>query len=145
MTDVLTAATVKQGPDSKVTALWPGSSLHYMQTLAENRWEDYEWTYRHGRYAYWGRGMSWVEQPELDPLGTDENQALLNTTTMPRAGDDLTYYLNEVPPLPNAEGRRKRQAEENLRDSGIGSPVQKAAKVDGGDADAETAVTAASV
>ncbi|KAL4906968.1 hypothetical protein BDW74DRAFT_167024 [Aspergillus multicolor] len=51
----------KNNVTGKITALWPGSSLHYMQILAEDRWEDFEITYSGNRFAYWGRGMSWLE------------------------------------------------------------------------------------
>nr|AFO67568.1 putative FAD-containing monooxygenase [Epichloe inebrians] len=54
----------KSGRDGKITALWPGSSLHYMQVLAEDRWEDYNWVYKRPRYDYWCNGLSWIEDPE---------------------------------------------------------------------------------
>ncbi|KPM36569.1 putative sterigmatocystin biosynthesis monooxygenase stcW [Neonectria ditissima] len=92
----------KRGTDGKVTALWPGSALHYMQVLSENRWEDYEWKYERERYDYWGHGVSWVESPELDPLGVEEQESLINTTTIPRRNSDLSFYLWKSPPLPRA-------------------------------------------
>ncbi|KAH6884857.1 hypothetical protein B0T10DRAFT_531035 [Thelonectria olida] len=90
----------KKGTEGKVTALWPGSSLHYMQVLAENRWEDYEWVYDKERYAYWGQGLSWIESPELDPLGLEERESSMTSTTLPRKESDLTYYLWKSDPLP---------------------------------------------
>lgn len=50
----------------RVTALWPGSVPHYMEALAEPRYDDYEVAYRAGanRFAYLGNGFS---QTELDP------------------------------------------------------------------------------
>ncbi|KAK8102398.1 hypothetical protein PG984_015544 [Apiospora sp. TS-2023a] len=50
----------------RVTALWPGSVPHYMEALAEPRYDDYEVAYRKGsnRFAYLGNGFS---QNELDP------------------------------------------------------------------------------
>ncbi|KAK8074119.1 FAD/NAD(P)-binding domain-containing protein [Apiospora phragmitis] len=50
----------------RVTALWPGSAPHYMEALAEPRYDDYEVTYHKGanRFAYLGDGFS---QTELDP------------------------------------------------------------------------------
>lgn len=69
--------------EGKVVALWPGSSLHYREVLAEDRWEDFEWRHGEGgrgnRYAYWGRGFAEVE-------GAD--------------GGDLAYYLGKGEPLP---------------------------------------------
>ncbi|KAF7556447.1 hypothetical protein G7Z17_g1441 [Cylindrodendrum hubeiense] len=90
----------KRGTDGKVTALWPGSALHYMQVLAENRWEDYNWAYEGERYAYWGPGISWIESPELDPLGLEEQESLKHATTIPGKDSDLSYYLWKSPPLP---------------------------------------------
>lgn len=49
----------KQG---KVTAVWPGSSLHYREVLASCRWEDFEWRYSGNRFACWGQGFSDVEK-----------------------------------------------------------------------------------
>lgn len=92
--------TVKRGTNGKVTALWPGSSLHYIQVLAENRWEDYHWAYEGERYAYWGHGISWVESPELDPLGLEEQESLKHSTTIPGKDSDLSFYLWKSPPLP---------------------------------------------
>ncbi|KAK7422775.1 hypothetical protein QQZ08_009400 [Neonectria magnoliae] len=91
---------VKRVTDSKVTALWPGSALHYMQVLAENRWEDYNWKYERERYGHWDHGFSWIERPELDPLGVEEQESLKNTTTIPQKDSDLSFYLWKSPPLP---------------------------------------------
>lgn len=73
-----------------------------MQVLAENRWEDYEWESEGERYAYWGQGISWVESPELDPLGVEEQDAWRTTTTIPRKDSDLSFYLWKGPPLPRS-------------------------------------------
>lgn len=73
-----------------------------MQVLAENRWEDYKWEYDGERYGYWGQGISWVESPELDPLGVEEQDAWSTTTTIPRKDSDLSFYLWKGPPLPRS-------------------------------------------
>lgn len=63
----------KDSSTNKVTALWPGSTLHYMETLAKPRYDDYEVTYASkNRFAYLGCGFS---QHELNPNA------------------DLTYYI----------------------------------------------------
>jgi hypothetical protein len=51
------------GADGKVTALWPGSTLHYIEALQELRHEDWEVTYSGNRFAWLGNGYS---QTELD-------------------------------------------------------------------------------
>ena len=45
----------------KVTALWPGSTLHYLEALAEPRYEDWDFTYTGNRFAYFGNGFSQAE------------------------------------------------------------------------------------
>ena len=42
--------------------MWPGSSLHYREVLEQDRWEDWNWTYRGRRYEIWGKGESAVEK-----------------------------------------------------------------------------------
>ncbi|KAF3010374.1 hypothetical protein E8E14_010060 [Neopestalotiopsis sp. 37M] len=89
----------KRGIDGKVTALWPGSSLHYMQTLAENRWEDYSWDHAVERFSYWGSGISWIEDPSVDKLGAEERSSMLESTTVPASSGDVSYYLWASEPL----------------------------------------------
>ena len=45
----------------KVTALWPGSTLHYVHTIAEPRYEDWNFTYSGNRFAFLGNGFSQIE------------------------------------------------------------------------------------
>ena len=52
------------GPDGPVTALWPGSTLHYIETLMELRLEDWDVKYSGNRFAWLGNGYS---QTEIDP------------------------------------------------------------------------------
>ncbi|KAH8647740.1 hypothetical protein BX600DRAFT_389320 [Xylariales sp. PMI_506] len=90
----------KKGENGKVTALWPGSALHYMQILAEDRWEDYEWIHDGNMFEYWKSGLSWIEDPQGDPLGVSGREDLDSSTTIPRKGSDLSFYLSESEPLP---------------------------------------------
>lgn len=92
---------VKKGLDGKITALWPGSSLHYMQCLAEDRWEDYEWDYECNRFGYWRDGLSWIEKPSRDPLGIDERDFHQVMTTIPTRTSDLSFYLRDTESLPS--------------------------------------------
>lgn len=48
----------------KVAALWPGSSLHYMETIKEVRYDDWEVKYKGNRFNYFGNGYS---QTQVDP------------------------------------------------------------------------------
>ncbi|KAF4876600.1 FAD-binding monooxygenase moxY [Colletotrichum siamense] len=90
----------KKDVNGKVSALWCGSSLHYLQSLAEDRWEDYEWRFDGNRYAYWGNGFSWIEKPELDPIGIDEREYSKTMTTIAERSSDLSFYLGKADPLP---------------------------------------------
>jgi hypothetical protein len=50
-----------------VTAIYPGSRLHFFEIMKNVRWEDYEITYvTNNRYEFMGNGYS---QTELDPDG----------------------------------------------------------------------------
>ncbi|KIM93784.1 hypothetical protein OIDMADRAFT_61418 [Oidiodendron maius Zn] len=90
----------KRSSDGKVTALWPGSSLHYIGTLAENRWEDYNWVFPRNRFAYWDGGFSQTEREAMLGEGVDaDGQKFPNDHT---AGGlaDFSFYLRSAPPLP---------------------------------------------
>ncbi|KAK3068050.1 hypothetical protein LTR53_014669 [Teratosphaeriaceae sp. CCFEE 6253] len=49
--------------DAPITALWPGSTLHYIEALSSLRLEDYDVAYEGNRFAWLGNGYS---QTELD-------------------------------------------------------------------------------
>ena len=53
----------RHGP---VTAIWPGSRMHWFEMLKEPRYEDFDIVYTGNRYSFLGNGYS---QTELDPLG----------------------------------------------------------------------------
>lgn len=48
----------------KILALWPGSTLHYLEALKSPRWEDWHFKYQPGRnrFHYFGNGHSCAEQ-----------------------------------------------------------------------------------
>ena len=49
----------KSGKDGRVTALWPGSSLHAIEALDTPRWEDFDFEYVDGNEIGWlGNGFS---------------------------------------------------------------------------------------
>jgi hypothetical protein len=51
------------GPDGPVTALWPGSTLHYIEALMELRLDDWDVKYAGNRFSWLGNGYS---QTEID-------------------------------------------------------------------------------
>ena len=49
--------------DGPVTALWPGSALHFVKVLEKPRYEDYEYTYLDGNEIGWmGNGFTLCER-----------------------------------------------------------------------------------
>jgi hypothetical protein len=76
------------GPEGRVTALWPGSTLHYMEAMDEVRYEDWEIKYDGNRFAWLGNGYS---QCEIDPTA------------------DWAYYIRETDDdAPLCRGRRRK-------------------------------------
>jgi hypothetical protein len=73
----------------KVTAVWTGSTLHYLDTLREPRYEDWNFKYIGNRFSYLGNGYS---QVELDRTA------------------DWSYYLRDVDDSPFI-GRAKERRE----------------------------------
>ncbi|ETS75250.1 hypothetical protein PFICI_13734 [Pestalotiopsis fici W106-1] len=53
----------KPRPDGPITALWPGSTLHYIECMKDLRMDDFDVTYTGNRFAWLGNGYS---QTELD-------------------------------------------------------------------------------
>ncbi|KAH9479351.1 Putative sterigmatocystin biosynthesis monooxygenase stcW [Psilocybe cubensis] len=45
----------------KVTALWPGSTMHYLEAIAEPRYDDWDVKYNGNRFAFLGNGYSRTE------------------------------------------------------------------------------------
>ncbi|GLB41651.1 putative pyridine nucleotide-disulphide oxidoreductase [Lyophyllum shimeji] len=45
----------------KVSALWPGSTLHYLEAIADPRYEDWEIRYKGNRFTWLGNGLSQTE------------------------------------------------------------------------------------
>ncbi|KAI1334530.1 hypothetical protein F5Y15DRAFT_420771 [Xylariaceae sp. FL0016] len=78
----------KQTADGPVIALWPGSTLHYIECMKDLRMDDFDVKYSGNRYAWLGNGYS---QTELDESA------------------DWAYYIrnhDDSPPASTA-GRRK--------------------------------------
>lgn len=68
--------------------------------LAEDRFHDYAWSYNGNRFAHWQKGFSWIERPDLDPLGVAMADARKNMNTVPYVGADFSFYLTDAAPLP---------------------------------------------
>ncbi|CAI6336779.1 unnamed protein product [Periconia digitata] len=68
--------------------LWPGSGLHYMETISAVRWEDYDVRYKGNRYAWLGNGFSQIEtDPECDLafyIGNEDDSEMIGKRTRRR-------------------------------------------------------------
>ncbi|CAI7582011.1 unnamed protein product [Penicillium bialowiezense] len=56
--------------DGRVTALWPGSSLHAMKAFAHPRWEDFEYEYVNDNAFGW-LGDGWTENEKQHTINVD--------------------------------------------------------------------------
>ncbi|KAM0335538.1 hypothetical protein ACHAQA_000586 [Verticillium albo-atrum] len=94
----------KPRADGPVVALWPGSTLHYIEALKEVRFDDLEITHAGNRFAWLGNGYS---QTELDdsadwafyirdrdddaPLTTGGRRKLLNKSGTVKGRDIVVF------------------------------------------------------
>jgi hypothetical protein len=86
----------------RVTAVWPGSGLHYREFLKSDRWEDFEWRYDGNRFAFWGLGFSDLETGETP---------------------DLSYYIKLHPNLPLEALQRVHSAENSATEDRLHSRI----------------------
>ncbi|KAG4281911.1 hypothetical protein FPRO06_10815 [Fusarium proliferatum] len=67
----------KDRKSGRVVAVWPGSSIHFMEMIASPRWEDFDIKYINSNpFSFMGNGISQREAK----------------------GEDLTYYLDDMVP-----------------------------------------------
>ncbi|MCJ1292903.1 hypothetical protein MMC34_004456 [Xylographa carneopallida] len=91
------------GKNGRVVAIWPGSSLHAIQTLAKPRWEDFEYTYVDGNEFGWiGDGWSTLDRlDDADKTYYLDNQQMIHQPLEERtrfeglAGDLARTALSE--------------------------------------------------
>ncbi|EJD55211.1 FAD/NAD(P)-binding domain-containing protein [Auricularia subglabra TFB-10046 SS5] len=87
----------KHSTHGRVTALWPGSTLHYIETLKKPRWDDWDIRYRGNRFLWLGNGYS---QTELDEKA------------------DLAYYIRDTDDAEHNSRWKRREALTHTRYSG---------------------------
>ncbi|KAF5549821.1 sterigmatocystin biosynthesis monooxygenase stcW [Fusarium mexicanum] len=74
-----TGASRQEQKRGRITALWPGSSLHCVRTLSRPRWEDFEYKYcDDNEFGWFGNGWTLAEKFVTDEL------------------ESLTWYLNDT-------------------------------------------------
>ena len=54
-------AWYKNHTSGKIVALWPGSTMHFVESIAEPRYEDWNFRYTGNRFAFLGNGFSQTE------------------------------------------------------------------------------------
>ena len=86
------------GRGSRIVGLWPGSTLHAVETLRSPRWEDYEYIYDEGE--------------EDDPIRANRLRWLGNGwSSIQLDGGDMSYYIEpefvDFPPSPLPEKSKK--------------------------------------
>ena len=74
--------------DKKISALWPGSTLHYKEAIESVRYEDYDIEFLPGgRFCYLGNGRSRVESHPA----ADISFYIRNTDDSPLYGSKFVY------------------------------------------------------
>jgi len=51
----------KNSVSGRITAIWPGSTLHYIEAVEQPRYDDWEIKYNGNRFSYLGNGFSQTE------------------------------------------------------------------------------------
>ena len=84
----------ERGRGTRIVGLWPGSTLHAIETLRSPRWEDYE-------YGYEEEGDDPLKANRLRWLGNGWSELQL------KEGGDMSYYIEDefvdVPSAPLPE------------------------------------------
>ncbi|KAF8967752.1 hypothetical protein BDZ97DRAFT_1916690 [Flammula alnicola] len=75
--------------NGKVIVTWTGSTMHYLEAIAEPRFDDWDFKYTGNRYAYLGNGYS---QTEVD------------------SGSDWAYYIRNKDDGPYLSRGKRRKA-----------------------------------
>ena len=88
----------KHSVTARNTALWPGSTLHYLEAMSAVRYNDWNINYRGNRFSWLGNGYS---QTELLPDG------------------DLSYYIRDIDDSPFLGNAKRIRALTTKRDRDI--------------------------
>jgi len=97
--------------DGRITAVWPGSALHYQDVVRHPRWEDWNIKYmnKHNMFAYLGLGFTMAERDpnadkapymnidRLDPLFYDFERTPLRKDPAPTSAEARKLSLKPRP------------------------------------------------
>ncbi|KAL3460586.1 hypothetical protein BJX64DRAFT_262573 [Aspergillus heterothallicus] len=84
--------------NGRITALWPGSSLHAMKALAHPRWEDYTYEYVNDNPNGW-IGDGWAEDERNKIINVDyldDEQIDFPTAVIAKAIESAKEHVNGV-------------------------------------------------
>lgn len=79
--------------NGKVTALWCGSTLHYLETIRQIRFEDWRFEYEGNRFTYLGNGQS---QTETTPDSDYAYYIRDEDDDLPLARNKMTKIINKT-------------------------------------------------
>ena len=85
----------KNAHDQSQVLLWPGSGLHFIEAMAEVRFDDYDIVYEGNRFSWLGNGYS---QTEVDPEA------------------DKAYYMRQYDNSPLLSRQNRRKALTHIQD-----------------------------
>lgn len=100
----------------KVAALWPGSTLHYLEALKDVRWEDWKLEYQRGvnRWTFLGNGHSSAEKRtgDLSFYIRDHDDSVIDPCLKKSGGPDTGALPQGIVPDVQDLGREKSTREE---------------------------------
>ncbi|KAI9657476.1 MAG: hypothetical protein M1821_003158 [Bathelium mastoideum] len=102
----------KNNDTGRVNAVWPGATLHFMQVLAQPRWEDFHISYTH-KNPWAVLGMGWTTDWTLN---LDKSPYLSTDALDPR-------WLERLAKEGDGEAVKASGKEEDTKGNGIGTQV----------------------
>lgn len=91
----------KRGMANGRVTLWPGSTLHYVETLKQVRFEDWKFECEGNRFTYLGNGRS---QTETNPEADLAYYIREEDDDLPLARNKLTKVINKSGTVARADG-----------------------------------------
>ncbi|KAF2809189.1 flavin-binding monooxygenase [Mytilinidion resinicola] len=121
--------------NGRVTAIWPGSALHFQSVIREPRWEDFEIKHmsKHNMWEYLGLGFTERERDEKADKAPYMKKEFLDEKFY-----DYAAFPDYEGPAPTRESAKatREQRSEGSSNGPVNGGVEKKA-VNGGFADAE--------
>jgi len=123
--------------NGRVTAIWPGSALHFQSVIREPRWEDFEIKYmsKHNMWEFFGLGFT---QRERDAKNSDM-APYMKTEFLDERFYDYAKFPDYEGPAPTKESAKKitREQRGGSSSNGASNGGVKQTAIKAGFADAE--------